>query len=142
MTRTLCRPASANTASVAGATVETGEQATPTRSSVTNRDVLGAALAFACARGSTPVVELLLAASADPDYRREHDDYAMTPLVGLVFENEMHPEHVAIANLLLAHGASRDHVARSHTALGYAEDYERTDMIEVLREAGAVRTEM
>ncbi len=112
----------------------------PAASRVTNHVVLGEALSFACAWGSVPIVHILLRAGADAGYYPEHDDYAITPLVRLIFENEERPGHAEIARMLLTSGAARDHVARSKTALGYAEEYGRVDVVAVLREAGAERT--
>eukprot|EP00037_Helgoeca_nana_P016158 m.151919 g.151919 ORF g.151919 m.151919 type:complete len:314 (+) comp23369_c1_seq1:333-1274(+) len=107
----------------------------PQRSKVTARDVLGSALNFGCGRGMTPIVERLLQANADPNYFPDHDDYAFTPLIGLIYENESHPGHPIIAQLLLDAGADPRHIGRSATALGYAEDYDRRDLIPILRAA-------
>lgn len=105
------------------------------RSKVTARDVLGSALNFGCGRGMTPIVERLLQANADPNYFPNHDDFAFTPLIGLIYENESHPGHPIIAQLLLDAGADPRHIGRSATALGYAEDYDRRDLIPILRAA-------
>lgn len=97
--------------------------------------MLGAALGFATARGMAPIVAQLLRAGADPDYYPEHDDYAFTPLIGLIYENEQHPSHAQIAKMLLQAGANPKHIGRSHTALGYARDYKRQDLIPILQNA-------
>jgi ankyrin repeat protein len=101
---------------------------------ITQRDILGSCLSFAVGLGFISIVQLLLEAGADPDYYRGEDDYCLTPLIGTIFENEEHENHPEIARMLVAAGANLGHIGRSGTALDYAEDYEREDMIAVLRE--------
>lgn len=101
---------------------------------ITQRDILGNCLTFCSGRGFIELVQVLLEAHADPDYYREGDDYCLTPLIGLIFENEQHENHPEIAKMLVAAGANPDHIGRSRTALDYAEDYEREDMIDVLKD--------
>lgn len=99
---------------------------------VINPDVLGQSLQYACGMGYEAISRLLLHANADPNYFPYDDEFAMTPLVGMIFENEVHPEHAAIARLLLAHGADASHVSGERTVLQYAVEYGREDLIPIL----------
>ena len=72
------------------------------RSRTTHRDVLGPALSFACAHGYVPIITLLLRAGADPNYFPDGDDYATTPLVQLIYENEQKPTHAQVACMLVS----------------------------------------
>eukprot|EP00039_Didymoeca_costata_P002798 m.62727 g.62727 ORF g.62727 m.62727 type:complete len:230 (-) comp11530_c0_seq3:213-902(-) len=101
---------------------------------ITNRNILGGALTFSGAHGHVEVVGKLLECGADPNYYRPEDDYYITPLVNLIFENEQEPGHVQIAQMLIARGARKDHQARMRTALDYAKEYEREDLIPILSE--------
>jgi hypothetical protein len=51
------------------------------------RDVLGQFLQHASGMGYSTLVQLLLEGNADPNYFPEEDEYQMTPLVGMIFEN-------------------------------------------------------
>eukprot|EP00041_Stephanoeca_diplocostata_P008723 m.128939 g.128939 ORF g.128939 m.128939 type:complete len:217 (-) comp17450_c0_seq16:253-903(-) len=106
-----------------------------------HRTVLGSALAYASALGMVPIVKLLLNAGADPNYFPDSDDYAMTPLVLLIFENMQMDGHAEVARMLLNHGARALHIARSGTPLHYAKEYGRDDLIPILRDAETAERE-
>lgn len=100
---------------------------------IQNQDVLGQALQYACGMGYPRVVELLLQANSDPNYFPADDEYAMTPLIGMIFENERCEGHVEILRMLLSAGVDLSHISADMTALEYAISYCRDDLIPLLR---------
>lgn len=102
MARVLCAPSDdgvADAGVVGGGALSAPGIQIPT--TVTSRDALGQSLDFAAGNGWLPMVALLLDAGADPNYFRPEDDYALTPLIGLIFENDQKPDHAAIARILV-----------------------------------------
>jgi hypothetical protein len=100
---------------------EEGASDTPAKKSrATHRDVLGPALAFVSARGFVQMVELLLRAGADPNYCAPFDDYQMTPLVQLVYENEQLESHPQIARMLVRLFLTPSSLLYSDTAITLA----------------------
>jgi ankyrin repeat protein len=100
---------------------------------IQNQDVLGQALQYACGMGYPKVVQLLLQANSDPNYFPADDEYAMTPLIGMIFENEQCEGHVEILQMLLSAGVNLSHISADMTALEYAISYQREDLIPLLR---------
>mmetsp|Transcript_9590 Transcript_9590/g.14436 ORF Transcript_9590/g.14436 Transcript_9590/m.14436 type:complete len:212 (-) Transcript_9590:418-1053(-) len=107
---------------------------------VKNRNVLGQALQVASGMGFIPIVRLLLNAGADPNYFPSDDEFEMTPLVGMIFENEMMPDHLEIAKLLVEAGADINHVSAGKTLIDYATEYGRNDLLPFLEEKGQMET--
>jgi ankyrin repeat protein len=107
---------------------------TKDRHRLQNRDVLGEALQYACGMGYPSVVQLLLQANSDPNYYPPDDEFAMTPLIGMIFENERCEGHLEILQQLLAAGADLRHFSGDMTALDYAISYGRDDLIPLLQQ--------
>lgn len=99
---------------------------------INNRDILGQALQYACGMGLVPIVDCLLQAKADPNYFPDEDEYQMTPLIGMIFENEMLEGHFEILELLMRYGANISHISGDKSVLEYALDYKRTDLFPLL----------
>jgi ankyrin repeat protein len=99
-----------------------------------NRDVLGEALQYACGMGYPTVVQLLLEAESDPNYYPADDEFAMTPLIGMIFENQRCEGHLEILHQLLVAGADPNHLSGDMTALDYAISYGRDDLIPLLQQ--------
>ena len=97
-----------------------------------NRDILGQCLQYASGMGYVDIVGLLLQAKSDPNYFPADDEYEMTPLVGMIFENEMLEGHQEIAKMLIASGADPFHKSGERTVLQYAQEYSRCDLIPIL----------
>lgn len=101
---------------------------------MTNHDILGQALQYSCGMGYPAIVRLLLEAKGDPNYYPNDDEYAMTPLIGMIFENEPCEGHVEILQMLLAAGVDLSHRSGDMTALDYALSYHRNDLIPFLKD--------
>lgn len=100
---------------------------------LTNRDVLGQALQYACGMGYHQVVQiLLLNQQCDPNYYPSDDEYEMTPLIGMIFENEPLNGHIEVLQLLINSGVNLLHKSNLMTALDYAYSYGRNDLIPIL----------
>ena len=101
---------------------------------VTDRDILGEALQVAAGEGYVLVIPALLAAGADPNYFSPCDEYRMTPLIGMIFEQNPGVEtHVDILKLLLEAGVDLSHISNEWTAHDYALHYDRQDLLPLLR---------
>jgi ankyrin repeat protein len=100
---------------------------------IQNPDVLGQALQYACGMGYPKVVQILLQANGNPNYFPSDDEYAMTPLIGMIFENEQCEGHIEILQMLLTAGVDLSHISAGMTALEYAISYQRDDLIPLLR---------
>lgn len=98
-----------------------------------NRDTLGQALQYACGMGFTEIVQiLLLDGKTDPNYYPSDDEYQMTPLIGMIFENESLHGHIEILQLLINSGVNLSHKSAGMTALEYAHTYKRNDLLPIL----------
>ena len=103
---------------------------------LTDREMLlGEALQVAAGEGYTDLVPLLLGAGADANYCSPSDEFRMTPIVGMIFENSFLPAHAGIARLLLEAGLDLRHVSNEWTAYEYARHYERHDLMPLLMPA-------
>ena len=111
----------------------TPTSAFPDRARVTDRDILGEALQVAAGEGYTSIVDLLLQAGADANYFPEQDEFQMTPVIGMIFENQYNEQHVCVLELLRAAGLDLRHVSNGYTAYQYAEQYGREDLLDYLR---------
>jgi hypothetical protein len=104
------------------------------RQYVNHRDILGEALQVAAGEGYTHLVPLLLTAGADVNYYSASDEFQMTPLIGMIFENHYLTEHIGILKMLLSSPSRLDltHKSNGWTAKQYAEYYERHDIMHLL----------
>jgi hypothetical protein len=110
------------------------EQILPSCSSshITDPDILGEALQVAAGEGWERLVPILLAAGANPNYCSPGDEFFMTPLVGMIFENQALPGHCTVLRMLLAAGADLTHISNEWTAVEYALRYDRQDLLPLL----------
>lgn len=99
---------------------------------ITDPDILGQSLQYTCGMGYSSLVHLLLQAGSDPNYFPKEDEFEMTPLIGMIFENAAEEAHVTIVQDLLSYGADVNHSSAGMTALQYAEKYGRIDLIPLL----------
>lgn len=100
---------------------------------INNPDILGQALQYACGMGYPDVVKLLIKFKADPNYYPVDDEYAMTPLIGMIFENEPSDGHREILQILLSAGVDLSHRSGDMTAEDYAIAYGRDDLLPLLK---------
>jgi ankyrin repeat protein len=97
-----------------------------------NRDILGQALQYACGMGFVRIVDRLLQTQADPNYFPDDDEFQMTPIIGMIFENEALEGHVEILELLMRYGANLAHISGDKSVLEYAIEYNRNDLLPIL----------
>ena len=113
--------------------VETNDEDGRYMTRINNRDILGEALQVAAGEGYSMLVPLLLNAGADPNYFSPCDEFYMTPVIGMIFENTCLPTHVSILEMLIEAGLDLKHVSNNWTALEYAQHYNRRDLIPLLQ---------
>lgn len=87
-------------------------------------------MVYAATEGDAALAERLLKAGVDPDAVISLDDTAL----GIAAENG----HLGVARALIAAGADVNRQCRVGTPLKYAARFQRTEMVKLLLEAGAV----
>lgn len=89
-------------------------------------------LQVAAGEAYTSLVPMLLEGGADPNYFSPSDEFCMTPVVGMIFENTVLEGHAEILGLLLDGGLDLQHTSNEWTAGEYAQHNGREDLLPLL----------